>query len=208
MSAGPPPKFKVVFLGDEACGKTSLVRRYTYDSFEESVQTTVGMDFQSKTVHLEDRSVRLQLWDTAGQERFRSLIPSYIRDAAAAIVVYDITKRASFLSTRKWMADVRADRGDMAKIALVGNKCDRANEREVTVEEGRAQAEELGAVHAETSAKDGTNVEALFKQMAAAFPAPVAKGDAGAPGAEDARGANIQLSAGDHKRSKAKKCNC
>merc|ERR1740121_3505829 len=124
MASAPQQKYKVVFLGDEAAGKTSVVRRYMYDTFEESIQATIGMDFQSKTVYLEDRTLRLQLWDTAGQERFRSLIPSYIRDAAAAIVVYDITKRASFLSTRKWMADVRADRGESTIIVLVANKCD------------------------------------------------------------------------------------
>merc|ERR550525_1084046 len=119
MSGGPPSKYKVVFLGDEAAGKTSLVRRYMYDTFEDQVQATIGMDFQSKTVHLDDRTVRLQLWDTAGQERFRSLIPSYIRDAAAAIVVSDITRRASFDGTRKWISEVRAERGESTVIVLV-----------------------------------------------------------------------------------------
>lgn len=164
-------KFKVVFLGDEGAGKTSIVRRYMYGNFDESITATIGMDFQSKTVHLEERTVRLQLWDTAGQERFRSLIPSYIRDAAAAVVVYDITRRKSFEGTRKWIEDVRSERGEAAKVALVGNKADLDTEREVPHEEGKQQAEELGASFAETSARTDLNVSELFRQLAEAMPA-------------------------------------
>uniref|UniRef100_A0A8B9M7R0 RAB6A, member RAS oncogene family n=1 Tax=Accipiter nisus TaxID=211598 RepID=A0A8B9M7R0_9AVES len=98
MSAGgdfgnPLRKFKLVFLGEQSVGKTSLITRFMYDSFDNTYQATIGIDFLSKTMYLEDRTIRLQLWDTAGQERFRSLIPSYIRDSAAAVVVYDITSR-------------------------------------------------------------------------------------------------------------------
>ena len=82
-------KYKLVFLGEQAVGKTSVITRFMYDTFDYNYQATIGIDFLSKTMYLEDRSVRLQLWDTAGQERFRSLIPSYIRDSSAAVVVYD-----------------------------------------------------------------------------------------------------------------------
>ena len=83
-------KFKLVFLGEQSVGKTSLITRFMYDSFDSTYQATIGIDFLSKTMHLDDQTVRLQLWDTAGQERFRSLIPSYIRDSNVAIIVYDI----------------------------------------------------------------------------------------------------------------------
>ncbi|CAJ1414916.1 unnamed protein product [Effrenium voratum] len=166
-----PKKYKVVVLGDEAAGKTSLVRRYMYDTFEEGTAPTVGMDFQSKTAYLEDgRSFRLQLWDTAGQERFRSLIPSYIRDAAAAVIVYDVTRQSSFQGTRSWISDVRAERGDEAVLAVVGNKMDLASERQVSEEEGRELAKELGVMFMETSAKRGDNVTSLFQQLAAVLP--------------------------------------
>uniref|UniRef100_A0A4W5NLJ6 RAB41, member RAS onco family n=1 Tax=Hucho hucho TaxID=62062 RepID=A0A4W5NLJ6_9TELE len=89
----PLRKFKLVFLGEQSVGKTSLITRFMYDSFDNTYQATIGIDFLSKTMYLEDRTIRLQLWDTAGQERFRSLIPSYIRDSAAAVVVYDIASR-------------------------------------------------------------------------------------------------------------------
>lgn len=124
------------------------IRRFMYDTFDNTYQATIGIDFLSKTMYLEDRTVRLQLWDTAGQERFRSLIPSYIRDSSVAIVVYDITSRlklafekysradvcidrASFLSTSKWIDDVRSERGNDVIIVLVGNKADLSDKRYV-----------------------------------------------------------------------------
>ena len=86
----PRSKYKLVFLGDESVGKTSIITRFMYDHFDDGYQATIGIDFLSKTMYLSDRVCRLQLWDTAGQERFRSLIPSYIRDSSIAIVVYSI----------------------------------------------------------------------------------------------------------------------
>jgi Ras-related protein Rab-6A len=108
-----------------------------YDTFDNTYQATIGIDFLSKTMYLEDRTVRLQLWDTAGQERFRSLIPSYIRDSSVAVVVYDITSnyiflnidRNSFTNTSKWIDDVRAERGNDVIIVLVGNKTDLSDKR-------------------------------------------------------------------------------
>ena len=110
-------------------------------------QATIGIDFLSKTMYLEDRTVRLQLWDTAGQERFRSLIPSYIRDSSVAVVVFDIASKSiantmgilasnglcldrnSFVNTDKWIDDVRAERGNDVIIVLVGNKTDLVDKR-------------------------------------------------------------------------------
>jgi Ras-related protein Rab-6A len=100
-----------------------------YDSFDNTYQATIGIDFLSKTMYLEDRTVRLQLWDTAGQERFRSLIPSYIRDSTVAVVVYDITNANSFHQTSKWIDDVRTERGSDVIIMLVGNKTDLSDKR-------------------------------------------------------------------------------
>uniref|UniRef100_A0A7S1FBD3 Uncharacterized protein n=1 Tax=Noctiluca scintillans TaxID=2966 RepID=A0A7S1FBD3_NOCSC len=162
-------KHKVVVLGDENCGKTSIIRRYLYDTYEESVQSTIGMDFTSKTVHLESGSAKIQLWDTAGQERFRSLIPSYIRDAAAACVVYDVTNRRSFESCRKWIEDVREVRAQDAFVVLVANKVDLAT-RNVQAEEGRQLAKELGLVFHETSAKTGQNITETFQKIAEQLP--------------------------------------
>jgi len=165
-------KYKLVFLGEQGVGKTSIITRFMYDTFDTNYQATIGIDFLSKTMYLEDRTVRLQLWDTAGQERFRSLIPSYIRDSSAAVVVYDITVRQSFTSTDKWIDDVRAERGQEVVIFLVGNKTDSDDKRQVTKEEGQAKANELGAQFIETSAKTGSAVKTLFRTLAQALPGP------------------------------------
>eukprot|EP01071_Lankesteria_metandrocarpae_P000583 Lankesteria_metandrocarpae@DN10796_c0_g1_i1.p1 len=163
-------KYKLVFLGEQAVGKTSIITRFMYDTFDNHYQATVGIDFLSKTLYLDDRTVRLQLWDTAGQERFRSLIPSYIRDSVAAVVVYDVSSRSSFLNTSKWIDDVRAERGNDVIIALVGNKTDLQDRRQVSVDEGEQKARENDTLFVETSAKAGHNVKALFRKLAAALP--------------------------------------
>lgn len=163
-------KYKLVFLGDQGVGKTCLINRFVYDTFDKTYQATIGIDFLSKTMYLEDRTVRLQLWDTAGQERFRSLIPSYIRDSSVAVVVYDTTSRSSFLSSSKWIDDIRAERGEDVMIMLVGNKTDLADCREVSVEEGKAKAVEEQTLFIETSAKAAFNVKQLFRRLASALP--------------------------------------
>ncbi|KAM9412911.1 ras-related protein Rab-6A-like isoform X2 [Oncorhynchus nerka] len=166
----PLRKFKLVFLGEQSVGKTSLITRFMYDSFDNTYQATIGIDFLSKTMYLEDRTVRLQLWDTAGQERFRSLIPSYIRDSTIAVVVYDITNLNSFQQTSKWIDDVRTERGSDVIIMLVGNKTDLADKRQVSVETAERKARELNVMYIETSAKAGYNVKQLFRRVAAALP--------------------------------------
>ncbi|KAI8967262.1 RAB6A, member ras onco protein family [Mycotypha africana] len=168
----PLKKFKLVFLGEQSVGKTSLITRFMYDTFDNTYQATIGIDFLSKTMYLDDRTIRLQLWDTAGQERFRSLIPSYIRDSSVCVVVYDITNRASFQNTSKWIDDVRAERGTDVIIVLVGNKTDLSDKRQVTVEEGEKKAKDYNIMYIETSAKAGYNVnggEAIFNTCPYSF---------------------------------------
>ncbi|XP_013408685.1 ras-related protein Rab6 isoform X1 [Lingula anatina] len=163
-------KARLCLLGNLGVGKTSLITRFMYDSFDNTYQATIGIDFLSKTMYLEDRTIRLQLWDTAGQERFRSLIPSYIRDSSVAVVVYDITNANSFQQTSKWIDDVRTERGSDVIIMLVGNKTDLADKRQVSTEEGERKAKELNVMFIETSAKAGYNVKQLFRRVAAALP--------------------------------------
>ncbi|OIW10869.1 hypothetical protein TanjilG_27815 [Lupinus angustifolius] len=163
-------KYKLVFLGDQSVGKTSIITRFMYDKFDNTYQATIGIDFLSKTMYLEDRTVRLQLWDTAGQERFRSLIPSYIRDSSVAVIVYDVASRQTFLNTTKWIEEVQTERGGDVIIVLVGNKTDLVEKRQVSIEEGEAKAHELNVMFIETSAKAGFNIKALFRKIAAALP--------------------------------------
>ncbi|XP_010429146.1 PREDICTED: ras-related protein RABH1d-like [Camelina sativa] len=169
-SVSPLAKYKLVFLGDQSVGKTSIITRFMYDKFDTTYQATIGIDFLSKTMYLEDRTVRLQLWDTAGQERFRSLIPSYIRDSSVAVVVYDVANRLSFLNTSKWIEEVRNERAGDVIIVLVGNKTDLVEKRQVSIEEGDSKGREYGVIFIETSAKAGFNIKPLFRKIAAALP--------------------------------------
>jgi len=167
----PLAKFKLVFLGDQSVGKTSIITRFMYDKFDTTYQPTIGIDFLSKTMYLEDRTVRLQLWDTAGQERFRSLIPSYIRDSSVAIVVYDVANRQTFQNVSKWIDDVHRERGSGdVIIVLVGNKTDLVDKRQVSISEGEDKGKEHGVMFIETSAKENFNIKALFRKIAAALP--------------------------------------
>ncbi|TPX50256.1 hypothetical protein SeLEV6574_g01004 [Synchytrium endobioticum] len=202
--SNPLRKFKLVFLGEQSVGKTSLITRFMYDTFDNTYQATIGIDFLSKTMYLEDRTVRLQLWDTAGQERFRSLIPSYIRDSSVAVVVYDITNRNSFMNTSKWVDDVRAERGNDVIIVLVGNKTDLNEKRQVSTEEGEKKAKEFNVMFIETSAKAGYNVKTLFRRIAQALPGM----DSSAEGAQGSQMIDVKLSGSGPKASDTSSCSC
>ncbi|TIA91888.1 hypothetical protein E3P81_01746 [Wallemia ichthyophaga] len=160
-SAAPLKKFKLVFLGEQSVGKTSLITRFMYDTFDNTYQATIGIDFLSKTMYLDDRTVRLQLWDTAGQ----------VGDSSVAVVVYDVTNQNSYDNTSKWIEEVRAERGDDVIIVLVGNKVDLSDGDRVDSDKAKAYCDENGLMFIETSAKSGQNVKQLFKRIAMALPA-------------------------------------
>ena len=196
------PKYKLVFLGDIYVGKTSIINQFMYETFDNNYQATIGIDFLSKTIHIGDAPMRLQLWDTAGQERFRSLIPNYIRDSSAAIIVFDLTNSSSFTSLDKWIEDVRNERGTDVVIALVGNKADKTDERTVTKENFEAKANQFSAIYAETSAKTGMNIKELFADIAKAL------GNENTPVTEEKRGIGLMLPgvAVQNKDKQVKKC--
>ena len=157
-------KFKVVFLGDQSVGKSCIISRYSFDSFDGNSNATIGVDFMVKSVFHHGQTYKVHFWDTAGQERFHSLIPSYIKDCEIAVLVYDVNKRGSFDSIDKWIAKIREERGDSINLAVVGNKID-LDAREVATEEGLAKALSLGAIFCEVSAKQGTNVTKFFETV-------------------------------------------
>ncbi len=116
---------------------------------------TIGIDFVSKNVALGGKMMRLQLWDTAGQERFRSLIPNYIRDCQAALIVFDLTNEQSFENIPKWVDFIKEHRGDDAIIVGIGNKLDLKDERKVDHDVAEQKFKELGIKFYELSAKTG-----------------------------------------------------
>eukprot|EP00555_Chaetoceros_dichaeta_P011492 CAMPEP_0198263204 /NCGR_PEP_ID=MMETSP1447-20131203/11600_1 /TAXON_ID=420782 /ORGANISM="Chaetoceros dichaeta, Strain CCMP1751" /LENGTH=198 /DNA_ID=CAMNT_0043951719 /DNA_START=150 /DNA_END=746 /DNA_ORIENTATION=+ len=162
--------FKLVLLGDAAVGKSCLVVRFVRDEFFEFQEPTIGAAFLTQTVTLDDATVKFEIWDTAGQERYRSLAPMYYRGAAAAIVVYDITDRDSFAGAKSWVKELQRRGDPNVVIALAGNKADLESRHKVEFEEANAYAKANGIMHLETSAKNGTNVKALFVEIANKLP--------------------------------------
>ena len=176
-------KYKVVFLGDQESGKTSIIQRAIDDTFPKRYLATVGVDFVSKTMKLptEDddgeskqappAQVRLQLWDTAGQERFKASIPSYIRDSHVAIITFDIANRSQFDNVKKWVDEVREIRGDDAVVWLVATKVDMPlYERKVSWLEMEKTALLHKLEFMEVSAKAGYNIRELFYEMTQKLP--------------------------------------
>ncbi|WVQ92313.1 hypothetical protein IAS59_006122 [Cryptococcus gattii] len=177
----PLKKFKLVFLGEQSVGKTSLITRFVSTSYQRPcIWRTVLCDYNCG-IQLGKLQLSIALSAVMlMRERFRSLIPSYIRDSSVAVIVYDITNRTSFQNTSKWVDDVRNERGQDVIIVLVGNKTDLNDKRQVTPEDLDKRAKELGVMSIETSAKAGHNVKTLFKKIAMALPGGNEAKDSGA----------------------------
>ena len=158
------PKYKLIFLGDQGVGKSCILNRFMNDTFTEEYQATIGLDFQSKNVQIDRQDIHLLLYDTAGQEKFRSLIPMYTRDANIVILVYDISSKETFDHLPDWLNDLQNVKLDEVIFAIVGNKNDLNEKREVTPEEGAKFAEEHNYIFHEISAKTSDGFEELFYQ--------------------------------------------
>eukprot|EP01083_Nonionella_stella_P296069 1005903_1 len=158
--------FKFTIIGDSGVGKSCLMMRFADDTFNESFITTIGVDFRFRTINVDDKIVKLQIWDTAGQETFRSITRSYYRNTAGALLVYDITRRETFMHVSQWLTDAKTHGSSDMTVMLVGNKCDLEHLRQVSTEEGQRFAQENGLLFIETSAKTSKNVEEAFTKPA------------------------------------------
>jgi len=174
MALAPPAnksfQFKLVLLGDSAVGKSSLVLRFVKKQFFEYQESTIGAAFLTQTVVVGDYTVKFEIWDTAGQERYHSLAPMYYRGAAAAIVVYDITNKQSFMRAKAWVKELQRQGNQSMVIALAGNKLDLADQRQVDPEEAKSYADENSIFFMETSAKTNQNVSEIFQLIAKKLP--------------------------------------
>ena len=155
-------KLRCIVVGDAAVGKSCLLLRFARDEFRRQHDMTIGVDFASRTVDVDGTQVKFQIWDTAGQEAFRCIVRSFFRGAAAVLLVYDVTRRATLEHVRSWLDDVRGISTETPTVVLVGNKCDAEEAREVGSEEGHAFANEHGLLFVETSAKEKHNVAEAF----------------------------------------------
>ncbi|XP_078666226.1 uncharacterized protein LOC144908478 isoform X2 [Branchiostoma floridae x Branchiostoma belcheri] len=167
--------FKVVLAGDAAVGKSSFILRLCKNEFRPNMNSTLGVDFQMKTMVIDDTPVTLQIWDTAGQERFRSIAKSYFRRADGVLLLYDCTYEPSFVHVREWVDAVEDGAPRTLPIMLCANKLDLRNDaiksgqKVILKGHGEEMAREHGALFCETSAKEGDNVqdavEKLMRQM-------------------------------------------
>ncbi|KAK7395472.1 hypothetical protein VNO78_16031 [Psophocarpus tetragonolobus] len=155
--------FKVVLIGDSAVGKSNLLSRFARNEFDSNSKATIGVEFQTQVVEIDGKEIKAQIWDTAGQERFRAVTSAYYRGAVGALVVYDISRRCTFHSIKRWLEELSTQNDSTVARMLVGNKCDLENIREVSTEEGKSLAEEEGLFFMETSALDATNVQTAFE---------------------------------------------
>jgi Ras-related protein Rab-11A len=154
--------YKVILIGDSDVGKSNLLSRYTRNEFLVGSKSTIGVEFATKTYPYEQKKIKIQVWDTAGQERFRAITSAYYRGSVGCIIVFDLTKRATFEHVDHWIEERKNFGGDDVIPILIGNKADLRHLRAVTREDAQAKAQEHGMAYIETSAYDGSNVEEAF----------------------------------------------
>ena len=160
-------KFKVVIAGQKDVGKTSLLRRYATGKFDTSTLSTIGVDFETKKINVDDVEILLNLWDFAGEPKFRVLFPSYVSGASGALILYDITSKDSLYDLESWMKVIDNVESPPRTRLLIEHKIDLEDQRQVSRKEAKnfykkynLQGEILGA-----SAKTGENVEDVFQTL-------------------------------------------
>ncbi|KAG2553531.1 ras-related protein Rab-2-A-like isoform X1 [Panicum virgatum] len=158
--------FKCITIGDAGVGKSCLLLQFTEQRFRSELDPTLGCDCSTRIVDIYGKPTRLQIWDTAGQELYSSINKSYYRGAEVAILVYDITRRATFDHVARWLKDSMEVASANLTTILVGNKCDLSDRRTVSYEEGESFAKTHGLFFMESSAKTSHNVEEAFTMAA------------------------------------------
>ena len=192
--------FKLLLIGDSGVGKSSLLLRFSEDTFSDTYISTIGVDFKIQTLILGDKTVKLQVWDTAGQERFRTITASYYRGAQGIIVMYDVTNQTSFDNIANWLDEIDRYAGEHVNRLIVGNKADLEDKRVVPTDVAAQYAEELGVTFLEASAKNSKNVSEAFISLAEEI-----KHRVGPPAGMDEGMEEFQIEV-DEKTRKSQKC--
>ncbi|KAF7211288.1 ras-related protein Rab-25 [Nothobranchius furzeri] len=166
--------FKVVLIGESGVGKSNLLSRFTKNDFTHDSRTTIGVEFSTRTVQLDQFTIKAQIWDTAGLERYRAITSAYYRGAVGALLVYDISKHLTYESVERWLKELYDHADPHIVVMLVGNKVDLESLRTVPTEEAKDFADKKGLMFMETSALNATNVEAAFNDVLKAIQKKVA----------------------------------
>lgn len=163
------PQIKLILLGDSGVGKSSIIKRYMEDSFEDNITSTLGSSFLEKTINVKGKKVKIEVWDTAGQEEFRSVTKIFVKNSKIIILVYNVTDKNSFDGLNYWYDFIQKELGQNVILGLAGNKTDLIFEdgfdEEITSEEGKEFAKKINANFALVSAKEsGKEINSLFTQ--------------------------------------------
>jgi small GTP-binding protein len=170
MSSSYDYLFKVVVLGEGAVGKTAVVTRFSHGFFRTDYKTTIGSQFAVKNIDVTTKAgqrstVKLQIWDVAGQSRFQILRPMYYRGSSGGLLVYDVTRRRTFIVLQEWLEELERAIGKTIPLVLVANKTD-LPDRVVEPAEGKAFAAERNMPYLESSAKTGEGIVDIFEELA------------------------------------------
>ncbi|CAH8311533.1 unnamed protein product [Eruca vesicaria subsp. sativa] len=157
--------FKVVLTGDSGVGKSNLLSRFTKNDFSHDSRSTIGVEFATRSIKVDDKIIKAQIWDTAGQERYRAITSAYYRGAVGALLVYDVTRHVTFENVERWLKELRNHTDANTVIMLVGNKADLRHLRAIPTEEVKAFAERENTFFIETSALEALNVENAFTEV-------------------------------------------
>eukprot|EP01017_Pseudomicrothorax_dubius_P046205 TRINITY_DN8107_c0_g1_i4.p1 TRINITY_DN8107_c0_g1~~TRINITY_DN8107_c0_g1_i4.p1 ORF type:complete len:179 (+),score=33.72 TRINITY_DN8107_c0_g1_i4:74-610(+) len=160
--------FKVILVGDSGVGKSSILNRFTKNTFNTDSKATIGVEFSTKSMQCFDKVIRAQIWDTAGQERFRAVTQTYYKGAFGALLVFDVSKPKTLEGLANWIKEMRTHGESDLVILLIGNKKDlRATDlaEQVRVEDAEEFAKKNGLMYVETSAKENLDVEKAFDTL-------------------------------------------
>lgn len=196
---------KILTIGESGVGKTCILLRYTDNKFIKHHLTTIGIDYKTKDVNLNNKSIKLKIWDTAGQERFRNITQQYYKGADGIVLVFDLTDRNSFEKVREWMRQIQTyTQKDSIGIVLLGNKCDAEN-KAVSLQEAQDIANEFNMKFFETSAMNNINIEESFRELSMEI---VKIKEAKNAGSDNALDQSIKIKPKDKNEPKKKKGCC
>ena len=165
MTTEPSITFKILTIGESGVGKTCVLRRFVENKFLKNHLATIGIDFKTKTLNINNQEIKLKIWDTAGQERFRNITTQYYKGADGIVLVYDVTDESSYEKIRDWMEQILSNtQQEEIGLVLLGNKCD-MEPRSVSEEMGKKMAEELKITYYETSALNGQGIKEAFEEL-------------------------------------------
>ena len=157
--------FKLILIGDSCVGKSNILLKYLKNEFDPNSRATVGVEFGTKNIIINNKKIKIQIWDTAGQERYRSITSAYYKGAKGALIVYDITRKCTFDNIDKWISDLKLNGDKNICIVILGNKSDLDDKREVSKDDGIKKSEMYKTAFLETSALNGDNIGKAFDEI-------------------------------------------